>query len=558
MNFLKGLITLSSKKKLVKSTQNYDLFSLTENNVNLSVFKYKVLQNGVNAINILKTLKHPNIINIVKTDKNNSCFTTEELFCIQEFYKESLTFNYYFMCVLSDVLLFLKRCNVSHNNLGFSCLFYTADCKVIIGNFENAGKNKSEGSDDYMFNKMIEILRKDFENKNRFGGNKKEKMGKIHRIKYKKEVQDYQDKYQYTCNNNDCTYIDMFNESYDGFEDFYESNKFLYEESVYKKFENFVMKFKVLTIEEKLNFLDLLMNNKDNWIELNKIKAIDLYLDDLGTDNECYKDKILYIILFLELKNYDKHMDILFCIPDSQVRTFLTANLNHYIKKITNWDDKIFNSVCLGIKCSDAQLKHDSIVFFNRIIKKLSDKNIKSLLKIIYTNVKDNKSVEEALLLIKTNFDRIGTVAMLQDEVYRMLIAFLSYSETRNLTLSTLSKFYKLFDLKKLQLEVIPLLCTLLGDKNNQNLCFDLIERILEHLKENKAKLCAEDWSVKKLEKVISKISFKMPSFKKGASRKDKQNEVNKQNELDKQNEINKQNELDKQNDRKNDWDNEW
>lgn len=531
MNFLKSMLPLSSQKTLIKSTKDYDFYRTIENNVTLSIFKYQNTKLGINAIETLKTLKHPNIIGLVKTktEKNNTYFMSEEVFCLQDCYDESLVFNFYSLCVLADVLVFLKRCNISHNNLGFSCLFYNANSKVIVGNFEAAG-NKNQGNDNFAFTKMVEKVKKDF---GKVRAKKQETPIKIHRIVYKKEVPAEALAYKKIDVNPEVNnyYMDMLNATYDGFEDFYESNKPLYDESIYKKFETFVMKFKVLTTDEKLGFIDFLKLNKDNWIEINKIKAIDMFMDDIGTDNEYYKDQILYAILYLNLKSYDKQMNILFCIPDSQLRTFLTANIDNYIDKVTNWDDKIFDSVCLGIKCSDDQLKYDSIVFFGKTSKFISEKNFKELVKLIYTHIKDDKTIEESLLFCKANFDRISTSKIIREEVYRFLVAFLSYSDTRNMTLSTLSKFYKIFDVKKLQLEMIPVLCTLLADKHNQDLCFDLIERIVQHLKENKAKLCVENWSVKKIGKVMNKLSFKIPRFSSSKSKSSTSSVIDQEND---------------------------
>ncbi|KAM0673475.1 hypothetical protein GVAV_003168 [Gurleya vavrai] len=298
-----------------------------------------------------------------------------------------------------------------------------------------------------------------------------------------------------------------------------------------------------MTKEEKEEFLDLVLQNYDFLVEQAKIKILDLYIYELNTENEKFKSKILYAIFYLNLKNYEKQIEILFRVTDPNIRDFLMSNIDLYIEKISNWNENIFKMLVYDLKSENIILKRNCIVLIQKISLYLNNKNIKEAIKFFYMYVKDEKSVEEVHFFIKNNFDRIKESKGLTEESYRLILTFLSYDKTRNQTLSILYKFYLIFDIKKLQLEVVPILGTLLSDKENQDICFELIESIVKHLKNNSAVLIGNEWGVKKLGKVFNNVSFGMPKF---LQKKTVEKEINK--------ELN----VKKINEKGDDWDTEW
>ncbi|KAM0687873.1 N-terminal kinase-like protein [Conglomerata obtusa] len=542
MNFFKNILPTSVSKTLVTSTRNYDLYKTTENTATISQFKYKDYKSGLQAITILKTLKHSNIINVVKvkTEKSNTYIKTEYMISLGNFYNESLDFNFSAIGVVANVLVFLRRCAICHNNLSFETLYVNEGGKVILGDFEYAKKDNSS-NDNFLLSTMIEKLKKDASN-NLFI--KKVKKIKIHPMISKDKIN-----FQAIENKNGDNNSDIIREKlkiyYLGCDDFINYNREFLEKSIYTIFQNNVMKYKILTLAEKSLFLDLILRQKSNLIEIQKIKIVNLLFLDIFTEDQEFRGKLLYLILFLNLKNYDKEIEFLFSINDKQIRCFIVSNANLYIPKVSNWNDKLFQYIITDIKGEDTSCKIECIKLIDKISKFLNNKNLQEVIKLLYSFVKDDKGITEALFFIRNNFERIKTDKSLLDENYKLIVVYLSYDSTRNQTLTILHMFYTYLDFKKLQLEIIPMLCSLLSDANNQDLCFDLILEIIGFLKANKSKLIVENWSVKKLSKVFDKVSFKLPVF---MSKKSEKNSLQKSTN-DVRNNDNKD---------ENEWDDEW
>lgn len=541
MNFFKKVLPVSQPKELIKTFQNYKIYKSKYNHNPCTIFSYTNYKTGIIAIQILKTIKHPNIMIILKTkeEKNNTYIKTELLFFLCDFYHDSISYIHYVLCTLSELIIFMKRCNIAHNNLTLDSFFINSTGKFILCGFEESYKGGNQ-NDEYMFQMFIEKIRKDlqsdvFKKKNQ------------HNLKFRTQHQgpknenDIGHEKTLDFNIKDYTRIEdledeILNGKYFDSNDFLEKNRDFYEKNIYKRLEKILLRFKLLSDTEKMGFLNFIIANRNDWIEIVKENIITVFIDELQSQNDTYKEKILMMIFELNLKNYNQYIEKLFSILDSQVRLFLLQNIDIYMDKVSIWDNKICENLLLGIKCNDQTLKIESSKFLDKIADKLHDKNIKEIIKTFVGYLKNEESMKIGLGFIRNNGNRIKNDQNIANEAYKLLIAYLTNNSLRQDVLEIIKINYKYFEVSKIQKELLPLLCNYLSDQQTQDLCFDMIELLIKHLKENKENIINKEWGVKKLSKMLSRVSMKLPGIK-----KDKEDKKSKKESKD-----------------ENDWDEEW
>lgn len=543
MNYLKKVIINKDSKRLLRKSAFHDVYESETDNSKFTIFHYHDNKIGKNAIEVLKKFKHPNILQIAKCklEKGNTYVKTGFIINIMEFYEKSYLYMHYVLYSLAEVIEFMSKCDIVHNDIKLENLYCKMDGKLVLTGFEHA-KKEASNDDELMFLDLVKRVKDDIEfgiftyDKKVTKGlyNTNPRIDKIHNEK---------------SNNIDlleCDNQEVFETlseiSYTSVKHFLDKNKLICKKNIYFKIEVVFLKFKLLTIHEKQEFINFIVQNENSWILPVKEYFVNIYINEIIPEKSDYNDTILTMILQMNLPNYNIYMEALFELPISQVRMFLLLNYDKYKDKVSNWNAKISKNLIDTIRCSDENLQIESIRFLTKIHSKLESKKLKEVLKSLETVTKNENIWEEALIFANKICKNIESDDSLGREMYRFLVIYLNYACIRNQVLVLVYKIYKHIDIIKVQNELLPTLCSYLSDQNNQEICFDLIEDILGYLRKNKEQLIKGEWCVEKVSNVFKKTFMKTLGMNK--------KETAKKDQIEKTEDVSKNN--------NNDWDENW
>lgn len=525
MDLLKKVIANKVKSTLINTTKHTKVYKEGQKEKALTRFIFTSSTTGKTTINHLKQIKHPNILHVVKSkeEKNNTYIKTALLFPIKSLSDGYVSYQHYMISVLSDLIVFLKRCDLSHNGIHMENFYCDGSGRFVLAGFEDARREDSQ-NDEFMFFEVmkamnIENVKNDKEVRYEFKTSQDGTNQHFDNLNEKHIDLDFK-----TNTSNDQIYRALKCTEYTNLEDFINKNQKIFQNNIYNKLENAFVKFKMMSRKDKIHFLDFIIENKHEWINLVKRHIISIFVKEISIDDQVYKNKILTMIFTMDLTNYDEFIELLFTRLDSHVRLFLLHNIDFYIDRVTVWNDKLFENLILGLKCNDVVLQHESIKSINRISKKLDEKNIKETIKSLQYGSRNESIIEMGICFIDNIMENVKKNSSLSKETYRIIFIFMNNDAKRGSVMGLLSRIYDSFDCRKLQCEMLPALCNYLSDEVNQDLCFDLIDNILGFLKENKSEIVKDEWSVKRLGNLINKVNLKMPAF---LSRKSSKNEVN-------------------------------
>ncbi|KAF7684098.1 N-terminal kinase-like protein [Astathelohania contejeani] len=459
MFLIKKMFNTPTHQTKIYSTNYWVMHHIIYKKIEASLFVFKVVTIGRSVIKTLKNVKHINILSIIKYNESRneiSIYTPRLIPFSHVFSRNKEMFNKYTLCVVATTLIFLHdRLKLIHNTLCIDSLFVDKAGTIILGGFEKAMKISSDSDiqiDEHQFKKLVETIL----------GIMNIRSHLIYLEKYKNEV------------------------------------------GIFEELNNITLRYKILTPNEKLKFIEFMRMHKNEFIEQAKQNVVDLMAEDLFNENETitFKPDILSLIFELDLEKLDEYIEMLFCVLDSKVRLYLLHNINVYKNKVKDWNSKIFKNMVLGIKCTDTNLRIETIKAFNKISNKLDDGNNKILLKAL-SDLKDSSSMLLALKFIQQNVDCFISEFVIKD-LYKLIMGYLCSGKNKKECIKVINMVYKNFKIKNIFKEVIPVIANLLGEAELQDDIFNLLDEILIYLKENKEKLLDAEWGVRSIKKLSS------------------------------------------------------
>lgn len=517
MELFKKVIPFKKQTEIINTTNHVKVYKEGTGTSAITRFIFTDTKGGRNAITNLKQIKHPNILAIIKSREgvNDICIKSILLFPISDFINESVPYLHYVISILSDVISFLKRCNLTHNGIMVENFYCNNDGKFILAGFERSMTEESI-NDDLMFYDILREWEVNVKNKEypvKIDFKFKIKKNPTDVTENDNAVSNVEIDFKKITDRNTIMSIMEKCRNYQKIEDFIDINKDHQKNNIYTKLEHSFIKFKLMSLSNKIDLLDFIIQQRVEWIEPVKNLIIKFFIAEITTKNYNYKTKILIMLFSLNIPNYDLFIEKLFSQPDSVVRLFLLQNLDFYKEKITVWNNKLFENLIVGLKCNDFALQFESIKYINKISTKLNERNVKETIKTLQYGSTSEMIIDEGIYFIDDNIKRIKKSSVLFKEVYKIIFIFMNNDARRGNVIDLLSRMYDCFDCKKLQGEVLPALCNYLSDEIVQDLCFDVISEILGFLKVHKKEIVRTEWSVKTLGNLINKVNFKIPTY---------------------------------------------
>lgn len=261
----------------------------------------------------------------------------------------------------------------------------------------------------------------------------------------------------------------------------------------------FDSKFTSLPMEHEIalnNVLTNIINEKLNIPEITMIYIFKIFSDALNNKLPKENKSLILDFLFrLDRDYFIKNIKIFFSIMDTNVRIFL---LNKFENSETNLDE-IAENLSLGLKIKDKDLKKLTIDFIFNNSTKFNSKSFENLL-LTMISCSDSDSIGQIctyLLNMKREDVNKG--------VFKLLNSYLNYDKNTLLVFKCVDKYFATFELVKITQIILPQLCEKLVDKNNQEYCFGLVEKIIKFLKDNREGINSKEWSLKGLKNIFVK-----------------------------------------------------
>lgn len=251
-----------------------------------------------------------------------------------------------------------------------------------------------------------------------------------------------------------------------------------------------------LKTEGKVSLMNKIIEFKEEIPMISVKNVFKVFLHDL--ENESSKDYKLFIIESLRILNKEYFYEskkALFSIIDSTVRMCLLKMFNADKNKAPM--DDIVSDLCLGLRVKEKTIKNETIKFiFNNTF---STDSMSYFLEnmLICTD-------SDSIALICTNLMKIDA-NQFNRQIYKLLYSFLLLGKSIASVYLCLDKFCFSFDKIKISKEILPNLCGKLIEKENQEQCFSLVEKIIKFLKEHKEEVHNKEWSLKNISSIFNK-----------------------------------------------------
>lgn len=436
--FLKKLLSFATKKEtLVYDNATFKMYDIMFEGKKATKI---VLTATVLPYELLKKIKHDNIIHPKKLSVNKKYLVTCRLYPFNKYFKkEALEYTRFCLYKIAEALEFLHvHCSIAHRNLTLDALFFDEEGKIVLGGFEKAGKDINFDDDKVMFTDLVYKLLKE-------------------NVTFKNYIE----------NKGNC-------------------------DNFFFDLELAIFAYRSYNIEQKSEFINNLKRHSKDLIEPIRAKVAGLIFIDL--QNEAtgpLRLEITNFIIFNGPEENNEYIIKLFSILDTDVRLTLLKKSEHYIHKIKSFDP-IIKDLVVGLKCNEIELIDATIEFIEKNIHLMSEPVILKILDVIYDYIGDDASV----ILVLNFFKRTKPAFKDNDVIYKTLCKFLLMSECKPMVLDTIEIFYPSFNPYKIGTELLPLLCAYISDRKLQSQVFSLIEKILNHLKEHKNEIIKKEWSI--------------------------------------------------------------
>lgn len=434
-------------KTLILETSVYNLYSYQKKDEYFSIFKYSNTKTTKAINDILKTIRHPNIMNVIICKDSN--IQTELLVPLKNLESElTENFKMYIKIQLYEIIDFLNnKCFIKHNNINYLSLFINQKTGfLVLGGFEKSYKcsmNDDFSSDKNQLSEFINNL---------FGYIPKEQ-----------EQQNF-----YTL---------------------------LFEQAVL---------FSVMKENQILEFINFIKNEQNNqgipeiikkyigFLFLDKFNEIKDFKFEVLPDN--FKNKIfdgkidisvnqrylfLYFIISLDLNEYDPFFTEFIGIMDTNFRIEVLKNQDFFKKKKIDWKKKIlFDNLSIGLRSKEEKLQILTLELIKDTLSFYTQSQVKEITKSL-SFCKINLTLEI--------LDKNSKIFHEKDQkgFFKLFFIFSDDKNLRKKTFLILKKNFNFFSYKKICLELLPFLSEMIFTSPIFEL-FDLIRAILDHLEENK------------------------------------------------------------------------
>ncbi|KAL6121885.1 hypothetical protein NUSPORA_01142 [Nucleospora cyclopteri] len=279
---------------------------------------------------------------------------------------------------------------------------------------------------------------------------------------------------------------------------------------IYIQIENFLRDFNKIEFSEKKNFMKILETKSVTIYKQVKSNIFNFILENLNKDgNKTEKLALLDFLRNFDKTLFNKNQVEFFKILDCNVRLYLLTELE-LIDKL----DECASDIALGIIVKEKSLRLETLAFIFKHSNKFSRKSHVLFIETITETVTDGESILYICTqLIDKNLLECNNEAPQNTndfktkefyrQLYKMLVSFIKTNKCKTVVFTCLEKYYKYFDKYKISSELLPLLCGKLVEKDQQDLCFNLVESIVRFLKENRAELEQKDWAMKRVKDIF-------------------------------------------------------
>lgn len=267
--------------------------------------------------------------------------------------------------------------------------------------------------------------------------------------------------------------------------------------------------FSSLKTEEKQNLISRIFEMK-NEIPLITVKNI-FTISILDLEKEATKEYKIFILEKLIALNRDyffQSKKVLFSIIDSTVRIFL---LKIFTSESGESMDDIVPDLSLGLRVKDKVIKTDTIDFVFK--NSFTPESMEILLENMLTCTDTDSIVLICSHLLEFEYQSLSK------PIYKLLYSFLVLNKALPSVYRCLEKFYTSFDKVKISKELLPNLCSHLIEKENQEQCFGLVEKIIKFLKDHKEEIHNKEWSFKHISNIFNKKEDQKEKFEKRISK---------------------------------------
>jgi hypothetical protein len=430
---LKGLF--SSKETLAHDLGYCKLYDIKYNHMK-STKMYFTASSPI-KYDFLRTSKNPNILPIYKITQH-SIYTKRVIPFVSVFDEKKKEYNKYVMKKILNAVDYLhNQLKFEHNNIVMDALFVDEFGNVLLGKFDRCKEFESSNDDDYLLQDLCKKILKDTKNS-----------------PLKEEH---------------------------------------FHSELFEQMEKSA-NFKNYTIIQKREFMMLILEHKNELIDLIKNNIFNMLIEDIKS----MEDKDFKVFMVDSLNRFDPKIFKTFTksflsIIDSSVRLYMLQN----IKETSNLDDAA-EEISLGLRVKDKCLKFETISFIFKNEKSFSSKSFNIFIEAIAQSIDDSESIALVCLkFIETNRSDV------HNNMYKLLASFLIHNKSKMMVYKCIEFYFQYFDKYKLSTEMLPMLCSKLSEKEDQDKCFLLVEKILNFLKAHKGEIQSKDWSFKSIKGIF-------------------------------------------------------
>lgn len=266
-----------------------------------------------------------------------------------------------------------------------------------------------------------------------------------------------------------------------------------------------------LKAEDKQALMNKILEFKEQIPTFSIKNVFNVFISDLEKESmKEYKIFVLEKLLSLNREYFFENKKSLFSVVDSTVRLFLLKIFTK--EQNTNMPlDDIATDLSLGLRVKDKIIKNETIdfIFKNSFSTETMCYFLENML--LCT---DSESIS-LICSYLYKFEQEG----LSKPIYKLLYSFLLLSKSTPAVYLCLDKFYCSFDKVKISKEILPYLCGHLIEKDNQEQCFNLVEKIIKFLRDHKEETHSKEWSFKNISSIFNKKEDHKETFEKRVSK---------------------------------------
>ncbi|ELA41875.1 uncharacterized protein VICG_01059 [Vittaforma corneae ATCC 50505] len=452
---LKGLF--SSKQDQAYSLSFGKIFYTKYNGIPCS--KIALKSGTTKSYEILKHHPHPNIIPIFKLSRS-SVYTKRIVPFTQAFEREKTEYNGYVIFKLKEALDFVHTVlKKEHRAISMESIVLEESGQVLLCNFERLKDFESQTLDYQMLSELCVQLT-----------GSEEFVAQVEK------------------NSNARGVADM---------NFYDSI--------------FKLDLSMCKIEDKISMFENFLRNRSILPTITIKFLFNAFLKDAERDlNKEYKTKTLDFLYSLDEKYFNEDIKILFSILDSNIRAYLLQRFMNQSFTVQELDG-ITSDLSLGLQVKDKTIKKLTIDFIFQ--HSFSTEAMSFLLDTMASCTDSESMLLICNYLLGLNGERYCK------QIYKLLLVFLSSEKNTLPVYKCIDKYCFNFDKIKIAKEILPSLCSRLIEKDNQEYCFALVEKILTFLRSHKDEIQSKDWSLKSIAGMFSKKAEQPSKFEERVSR---------------------------------------